>query len=243
MTMEQPPTAEELLAGHVLGDLDPQEQEQYNQLLRENPPLAQEIERLQETLNLLPYTLPEEASPPMLLKAKILAAAQSGPPLPRIAPNQPQRNFWPWIGSIAAGIAVILGWDSYRLRQELATVQDQLAQQQSLLQDSNTKLVSFKATGDTMQPTGNLLFAPKDQVAVLTLKDIKPLPPSQVYRLWAITDGKKILCGDFSPDTQGKVSLRIRLTPKLAGATLAVTLEPAEKLPQPTGPIVLVSRS
>lgn len=248
--MEPSPINEELLAGHVLGDLDSLEQQQFNNLLRDDPGLALEIERLQETLNLLPYTLPEEEVPSPLLRDKILNTVQTTPPLTKVtAPVQSlpvaRPSFWPWLGSIAAVAAVVLGLDSLRLRQELSTVQGQLSQQQAvsqLLQNSDTKLVSFKGTTEAMQSSGNLLFTP-NQTAILTLKDINPIPKSQVYRLWAIIDDKKIFCGDFTPDAQGKVLLSIKLAPELAGATLAVSLEPNKPLPQPTGPIVLISRS
>jgi hypothetical protein len=48
--MTLPDNWQELLAGYILGDLDPEEAERVRQLLSMNPDLAVEADRLQEVL-------------------------------------------------------------------------------------------------------------------------------------------------------------------------------------------------
>jgi anti-sigma-K factor RskA len=67
---------EELVAGYVLEDLSLEERKEFDQLLKERPELvAIEISRLQETLALTPYALPE-AVPSSALRNRLLEAAQ-----------------------------------------------------------------------------------------------------------------------------------------------------------------------
>lgn len=69
-----PERLEELMAGYVLGNLTPEEAEEFRQLLTEHPELAEEVHRLQEVLEVLPYALPEVA-PPLHLRSAILESA------------------------------------------------------------------------------------------------------------------------------------------------------------------------
>ena len=74
--LEQPEQWESLLAGYVLGDLSPEEVVRVKQHLATAPELANEINRLQATLALLPLSLPP-TSPPQTLRQHLLQAAQS----------------------------------------------------------------------------------------------------------------------------------------------------------------------
>ena len=48
---------EELLAGYVLGDLEPEEVTEMHQLIAEHPEIVTEIDYLQDTLTMLPLGL------------------------------------------------------------------------------------------------------------------------------------------------------------------------------------------
>ena len=59
------PEIDELLAGHALGDLAPEDCEQVERLIRNNPALKERLEEFRASLQLLPLALPinGEASP------------------------------------------------------------------------------------------------------------------------------------------------------------------------------------
>lgn len=223
---------DELLAGYILGDLDPEEQQALIQLLRERPDLAQQIEHLQETLGLLPYGLPDP-EPPAQLKTRILTAA--------VALNRRLRpNRWtqasPWIALAASLVAVWLGFDSYQMRQQLVPIT-------AMLQTSGTRLVAFKPMKQDLATTGSMVITPGDSQAVLVLKGVPRLPVGKVYRLWAVAGPQKIGCGQFTPNAQGEVWVKVPLDDQLAQRSLMVTLEPMNAPMQPTGPMVLTSTS
>ncbi|MBE9042507.1 hypothetical protein IQ235_17185 [Oscillatoriales cyanobacterium LEGE 11467] len=114
-----PEHIEELAAGYVLGNLSSEETEAFEQLLANQPQLHLEVEQLRETLELMPYALPEVV-PPTRLRSAILDAIE-----PAAAPLKPIqqgkiRPYWVGIAAIAAISAIALGIDNYRLRRQLA---------------------------------------------------------------------------------------------------------------------------
>ncbi|MEM9543030.1 MAG: hypothetical protein AAGA60_26505 [Cyanobacteria bacterium P01_E01_bin.42] len=110
MSESSPSRREELLAGFVMGDLSPEEAEEFQRLLARDPDLVGDSDRLQEVLACLPYALPEEAPPPQL-REKILARAER----PRWR-RYPSPNLKHVAGAIAALLVLALGIDNYRLR-------------------------------------------------------------------------------------------------------------------------------
>ncbi|MGA7952046.1 MAG: anti-sigma factor [Gloeobacterales cyanobacterium] len=224
---------EELVAGYILEDLSLEEKKAFDQLLQERPELvAAEIRRLKETLALTPYALPETIPSPRLRNQLLVAAQQQTSPVIDLSTVASRRSpAWiPWAGSVASVIALLFGLDSYRLRQELQTTQEQLAQQQSIvsmLQQANTHLVTFRASAPSSEASGNLIVTPSDKDAVLVLKNLAPVPKEQVYRLWAVVNGKKFPCGQFTPDPKGTVFLKLPMEDALMKSPLVVTLEPS----------------
>lgn len=224
---------EELVAGYVLEDLSLEEKKAFDQLLQERPELvAAEIRHLKETLAMTPYALPEALPSPLLRNQLLVAAEQQTAQVIDLATVAPRRSVaWlSWAGSAAAVIALVFGLDSYRLRQELQTAQGQLAQQQSIvsmLQQANTRLVTLRSSGPSSEASGNLVVTPSDKDAVLVLKNLAPVPKEQVYRLWAVINGKKFPYGQFTPDPKGTVFLKLPMEDALVRAPLVVTLEPS----------------
>ncbi|MDJ0702114.1 MAG: hypothetical protein QNJ46_02440 [Leptolyngbyaceae cyanobacterium MO_188.B28] len=126
----------ELAAGYVLGDLTPEEAEIFQQRLTNHPELTAEVTRLQETLGLMAYGLPE-TSPPFKLRSSILKTAaanlevSSSPQGSNQSSRFPSfRLFTPWIASGAVALlAITLGLENHRLRQQSQTLQAQVTQQ------------------------------------------------------------------------------------------------------------------
>ncbi|WP_019501822.1 anti-sigma factor domain-containing protein [Pseudanabaena sp. PCC 6802] len=248
---------EELLAGYVLGDLSPEEVEEVNQLLISHPELFAEVNSLQETLALIPMSLPE-SSPSAGLRSRLLAQIDEQPQnqfrleLARNAIALPpsQRQIWAplsrWLAilsGVAATIAVALGLDSYRLRQELASARSDASQYRALvamLRQPDNRLLALKGMGATPTASGSITITPSSQTATIAIQNLTPLPQGKVYRLWAIVDGKKVECAEFVPDSQGKVWLQVPLDRFLSKTgTVAITVEPAQRNPQSTGEMVM----
>jgi anti-sigma-K factor RskA len=237
---------QELLASYVLGDLTPEEVATVNQLLESHPELEMEVSRLQKTLALLPLAL-EEASPPKSLGSKILQAASvSSTSPPASTSNQIGRRAKAWFGvagGIAASAMIGLGLYTYRLHQQVAAAEAELSRYRetiTLLRQPSNRLLSLQGTNVTPTASGSLVIVPKSDVAVLTLQNLTPLPKGQIYRLWAVADSKKIYCGEFNPDSQGKVFLQLPLDEFMTNSAEAViTIEPSTITSQPTGETVM----
>jgi anti-sigma-K factor RskA len=81
------------------------------------------------------------------------------------------------------------------------------------------------------------------QQVLLLASRIPPLPRGRTYQLWVIVAGAPRSLGVFAPDGDGRVVFVGSETLELpSGVQAAVSIEPSGGVPQPTGPIVLVSR-
>lgn len=239
--LEQPEQWESLLAGYVLGDLSPEEVVRVKQYLATAPELADEVNRLQATLALLPLSLPP-TKPPQSLRQHLLQAAQSASAKPAPIAQRKLRVGIGVIGSAAAFLVAGLGWSNYRLHQQLADVQAELSRYQeaiALLRQPNNRLLTLKGTSPTLSSSGSLVIAPQKQAAVLTLQNLASLPPGKVYRLWAFVDNRKVDCAEFKPNSKGKVFLQLPLDNWAGATSVVVTIEPSQETPDPTGEMVM----
>ena len=234
---------DELLAGHVLGDLSPEEIVKVKEHLAQNPELRTEIANLETTLSLLPLSLPQ-TTPSKSIRENILQSAQvsliSSPSLP--IGKKPQIWILLIVGLGAMAMTVI-GFTNYRLQQKLAVAETELSSYKdaiALLRKPNNRLLAIKSMKDQQQSSGSLLIAPQEQTAMLSLQNISPLPQGKVYRMWAFVDGKKVACAEFIPNQEGKVFLKLPLENWANTTTIAVTIEPSAETPEPTGETVMM---
>ena len=226
---------EEILAGYVLGDLDEAEMAWLNQQLIANPQLQEQIDELTTTLNLMPYGLPQTV-PSDNLENSVLTQAQKQ--------SSSSRPAFKW-GWIISGVTILstlfLGWQNYSLKQQLAQINDQLQEQKliSLMYEANNRLVSFQNMDDVTNSSGSLFISPQSKKAVLALDNLQPLSGKQTYRLWAVSDGKKTGCANFTPDKEGKVYLEISNVALNQASVLLITIEPESDTKQPVGNVIL----
>jgi anti-sigma-K factor RskA len=121
-----------LVAGYVLGDLDPEEAAEFEQFLRENPAIAAEVAQMQAALETT-FAVPE-VSPPAHLRASILSQAETTPEETNRSTSAPvtlrrPRILWRRVMDVAAaGLILALGINNYRLWQTLQTTQATLQQ-------------------------------------------------------------------------------------------------------------------
>ena len=241
----QPEDWSELLAGYVLGDLTPTEITLVEQYLAAHPEQQADVASLMLPLDLLPLTLPKDR-PSVALRQQIMEIAE-GEAVAKNAPiKQPEiqsqkYNLW---RSIITGLGLILcaglGWNNYRLSQELAAVSQKLHTSQvaqnspqyqtyqsivNLLQQPNNRFLSLKNKEGKSMGMGSLVMAPQKLSAVLTLQQMAPLPKGQVYRMWAIMGDEEMACADFLPDAQGKVLMQIPLDRWEKAKKVMITIE------------------
>jgi anti-sigma-K factor RskA len=248
MTPQPNESWNELLAGYVLGDLTPEEVAQVKQYLETHPELLSEVKALQATLSLLPLALPETALPPSLGTELVQAAESMVAQAPEQGSALRQKPWRGWLlaiaGVTAALLTIGLGYDSYRLRKELAIARANLkeqAERMTLAQQSSHRLFVLKATSKTQAMSGSLVVVPKEQLALLTIQNLNPLPPGQVYRLWAFSHGKEMNCGDFNASSEGKVFFQMPLEDLLVQTPkVLITVESAHINSYPKGSAVMV---
>jgi hypothetical protein len=68
-------------------------------------------------------------------------------------------------------------------------------------------------------------MSPASGQAVLALQKVPKLPPGKIYRIWAILENNEMACGDFTPDAQGQVFMKLPLTKWSKAKTVMVTIE------------------
>ncbi|MCY7368391.1 MAG: anti-sigma factor [Chamaesiphon sp.] len=243
----------ELLAGYVLGDLTPAEIKIVEAYLIAHPEQQAEIHSLMLPLDLLSLTLPADNPPPSLRTQILQSAAEQALISQPVTPLKVKSGrIW---RSIFAGLGLTLmaglGWHNYQLSHELAKVKQDLktakiTQNQedtkyqsvvSLLPQPNNRYFSLK----NMQGKGgmgSLVMVPNKSVAVLVLQNVAPLPPGQVYRMWAITGDEEMECADFAPDPEGRVLKQIPIKSWAAAKKITITIEQKEAT-EPEGEIAI----
>ena len=205
-----------LVGPYALDALDEGEERSFEQHLALCARCREELAGLREAAASLAYAAPPTAPPPEL-KQRILAQARAE--RPNVVPLKRRRNWTPALGAaaaIAACAAVALGIWAF----SLSGSQDPV---ESVLSKPGSRLVS-------MGTAGAIAVAP-DGTAVLQVS-VPPAPSGKTYEAWVIRDGKAKAAGLF-PGRAGTSVVEIP-RPVRPGAVVAVTLEPAGGVQQPT---------
>jgi anti-sigma-K factor RskA len=222
----------ELIVDYVLGELAPEQARAVERRIAAEPELAREVERLRGVLGLLPYA--EVAEPPPHLRGAILRAAAGA----RARRRARVRPSWGAVGLAAAAVlALALGIDGYRVRQELRLQRTVTA----MLQEPNIVL-TFPLHG--AGAVGAVKLDLDQKKGAVAIERLPPLPAGQVYRLWALVAGKDVPCGDFGVNPEGKILAQFAVPVDSYTAPIAklfVTVEPAGKPSGPSGPPVMTS--
>lgn len=225
-----------LIAGYVLGDLDPAEAVEFERLLAVDPTIAEELAQMQAALE-LPYA-PPEIAPPAHLRAAVLdaidsqapipdahqTANQTVTPLPTASPasrpasrpaSTPTRRFsWnrAW-GAAAAVLIAALGINNYRLWQTLQTTQTEV-------RPSDALTYTLQGIEPSSTAVATLVVDPGTLDAALTVNNLPPPPPGKTYVLWTVLKPN----APFTADRKNAVLTEI-LTPSAEGSlveTIAV---------------------
>ncbi len=241
-----------LIAGYVLGDLDVDEAAEFERLVTEQPAIAFEVTQMQKALE-RSFDLPD-VDPPAHLRSAVLDAhahSMTVATLPSLSPRSLTRKPFPWSRALNVAAAVVigvLGVNNYRLRQTLQASQTETQRLASLT-------FSLRGTQATPAASATVAVNPNTLEAVLTVKNLPPLPPGKVYVLWTLpkqdapftTDSKgAILTEVFNVNAQGNVARSI-VVPKVYRSEalvskVAVTVEDATSPQKHQGkPIMITS--
>ena len=206
-----------LVAPYALDALDQQEEREFEEHLATCESCRQELARLRETAATLAYAAPGPA-PPQALKERILDQARADRPN---VVSLPRRRNWTAplaaAAAVAAAAAIGLGvWGATR-----STSTDPFA---AVLAKSGARVLPM---GDH----GALAVAPDGSAAIAL--SAPNAPAGKTYEAWVIQNGTPKRAGLLS----GTSTQRIQ-RPVGTGAVVAVTLERAGGVDQPTTPPV-----
>lgn len=261
--------ARELIPLHALGALDAATASAVENYLRQAPPEEQrEAAEFREVAALLPFAL---LSPtvPTALKGQLLkrinedaaaraadwpAAPSAGQVLefkPRLrAEERRSPRFTQWLAIAAslilAAASAFLFWQNRQLREERATVAQQLQETQDELNRvlaPSTRIIAL--AGQTApQASAKLIWDTTRGEWVLQIFNLPAPPPEMDYQLWYVTRDAKLSAAVFRPNAQGRQELRLSLPAGVAPnlTATAVTLEPKGGSPQPTGKFYLLAQ-
>ncbi len=175
---------------------------------------------------------------------------------PKQSPKWSSAQTW---GAIAAGVVLtglvatlfVLWKQNREARQELAglTAQVRDTQQQLIQQRQVMEIVTApgtrlkELTGTREMPGAHAMIAyDKNGRAVLMAQGLPPPPAGKAYQLWFIAGGKPMPGRVFATDASGAGTLNDQVPAEALGdAVFAITLEPKNGMPAPTGAIYAIS--
>jgi anti-sigma-K factor RskA len=184
------------------------------------------------------------AQPPARLKRRIMAA---------IGAETPSRSFWAplWAAVAAAAIvaAVFFNVRNQRAGEELARARAESVRQGQELVRLNEALTILSAPdarqvvfgeGAPRPPRGRVFVDPKRGVLLLA-SNLPPAPAGKIYEMWIIPKGGKPAPAGLFQSGADATALHVQpgAVDVASVAAVAVTLEPAGGVPQPTStPII-----
>jgi anti-sigma-K factor RskA len=228
---------------HALGSLAGDERIALEKHLEECASCRRELQALRGDLSLLALTT-VGPRPPARAKQRLMSAIAAEPRLPQpVGAPARRRSWWGALGWAAAAAMVLLYVGVLRqnssLQREMASLQAQLAGQQSDLQQANeimatlldpeSQRVELVAKGSKPQPRGKAIYQRRNRSLIFLASSLPPLPPEKVYELWLFpaNGGAPIAAGLFRPDAHGSATVVNPPLPEgVEAKTFAVTLEP-----------------
>lgn len=109
------------------------------------------------------------------------------------------------------------------------------------IQKPNIKIIKLHDYRNKVMDEGKLLMDLPNKKAVLLVNNMGKLPDGQTYQLWAYIDSDPVSLGIFQPDDIGNAILKIEYLPNTTDILrYAVTSEPVDGSPRPTGEMYLL---
>ena len=176
-----------------------------------------------------------------------------------VVASAPSRMWLP-VAAVLAILAVGLGLYAQSLRTTAEQLAAALAGEGEARRDAEVRLetlesrlaaltrpdswaVSLTGQGDAAAARARAFLDPVERRVLLYVYDLPPLPAGQTYQLWVIVDGTPLSAGTFDVEADGSARYDADPIPALEPSqtvAVAVTVEPAGGVPQPTGAMALV---
>jgi hypothetical protein len=127
-----------------------------------------------------------------------------------------------------------------QLKQKLESTQSELARASELL-TPETVSASLAGLEDAPQAKAKLIYDKATGKSYLIVEGLPVAPQGKAYQLWFIASQTPVSGGVFKANAQGKGELRgeIPVNERKASTVFAVTLEPEQGVPAPTGKMFL----
>jgi len=217
---------DELIAGQALYALSPEDEERVALHVAECDSCRRQLREAEALAASLAYAVPAAAPPPDL-RERVLAAVEpvveAAPAAPIPAPARPRqarrsRSWWPRISAVAVPVlaAAVVGlaiWNA-SLHSDLSGLHSQL----------------YHGQAGNLRGVGNVIVTHNGNATLYA--SIAPAPPGKTYEAWVIRGKVALPAGIF----QGGGTVNLQLTQNARpGDVIAVTVEPAGGVKQPTG--------
>lgn len=222
----------DLLGAYALEAVDAREAEAMRAFVSGDALAAEELAELMAAADALAMSV-EPMTPPPGLRGRIAETILAEPakwptapaivPLPQQAPPvalpptpiRQETPFWrrpaPWATAAAALLLVTLGllfWN-LQLQNQIASV-------------PTPEVIALATTDAAPFASGEVHSLPQDQLIMVTVRDLPPLPEDHVYEVWLIGDGAPVPAGTFDQST----ARHAIVAEPGAFQTLAITIEP-----------------
>jgi hypothetical protein len=186
----------------------------------------------------------ETVTPPAHLEDQIMAAYAVNEAreaqLSQITRTPRTRSWAKILAALSIPALLLLAFDNMRLRRQFSLAQgDRNSEVASILQQPQSRLVALQGNDSA----GTLLFTPgRWEQVVVSVTDLPPLPPDQIYRMWLTLDnGQLFFCGEFTTDDNGSVFITLNPTDRIPEGvkaqevfvTQAATADPLEAIGEP----------
>ena len=227
----------ELLPAYALGVLDEDETTFVSEHLVDCSSCQAELSSFRMVVDELALTVPD-ITPPVDLKRRILKYAQPPPVV-----MAPPKGFWqrlseafiPHTGAMAVVSAAAL------LLIVILTISNLILWQRSnqsiaIAKPGEMLSLPISSTGVIPDAAGFIVISADRLSGVVVVDQLSPLEEEQQYQLWLIRDGQRTSGAIFPVDETGYGWKRvIAPQPLTEYREVAITVEPAEGSPQPTG--------
>jgi anti-sigma-K factor RskA len=214
----------ELSAAYALHALDPSDESAFEEHLVRCDRCRKEVSSFQEVAAALAYDV-EAPAPSPALKERILERARSE--RENVVPFRRR-----WTLPVAAAAAVAASLAAVGLGVWGARLSSQLDEQRA---QNRSAAEVFALAG----ARGSLIVTPSGEAA-LVVRKLAPAPAGKTYEAWVIDGGMPKPAGTFPG---GEPTAFVLTQPVPAGAVVAVTLEVAGGVDQPTGDPLFTAKS
>lgn len=234
-----------LAGAYAVDALPPDERAFFERHLEVCDTCAQEVVELTETAASLGRVVAE--TPPAHLRDRLLADIDRTRQLPPLPSQRPETSSQTWrerLRPVLAPVAAVLAVAVLGLSYVAADLNQRLrSAEQGLVADGDVAAVLAAADATALDievESGGFArfhYSPSLDRAVLVTNGLPATATDEVYELWLFHDGEPVPAGVLAVDESGRASSVVEGS--VTGAEmLAVTVEPAPGVPEPTGPVV-----